>query len=72
MPKPSSTLVARLSAALVLALLSLVAARPASLAAQGVTTAGIRGFVSSDQGEPLVGANIVATHVPSGTSYSSV
>lgn len=53
--------------------LVLAAARsPEPLAGQGVTTAGIRGFVTSDRGEPLEGANITATHVPSGVTYSTV
>ena len=43
-----------------------------SLLAQGVTTGGINGFVYSEEGEPLVGTNVVAVHVPSGTQYGAV
>ncbi len=37
--------------------------------AQGVTTAAINGVVLSDKGEPLVGASVLALHVPTGTRY---
>ncbi|MBM4167760.1 MAG: TonB-dependent receptor [Ignavibacteria bacterium] len=39
--------------------------------AQGVTTAGMTGLVTSDKGEPLAGANIIVTHEPSGTRYGT-
>ncbi|HPM30942.1 MAG TPA: TonB-dependent receptor, partial [Chryseolinea sp.] len=39
--------------------------------AQGVTTATISGTVKTKAGEELPGANIVALHVPSGTTYGS-
>ncbi|MFN3999138.1 carboxypeptidase regulatory-like domain-containing protein [Algoriphagus sp.] len=39
---------------------------------QGVTTSGISGVVSETNGQPLPGANVVATHVPSGTRYGAV
>jgi len=39
---------------------------------QGVTTANIQGTVIDDTGESLPGANIVATHGPSGTRYGAV
>ncbi len=37
-----------------------------------VTTASVRGVVADDQNEPLPGANIVAVHVPSGTTYGTI
>lgn len=39
---------------------------------QGVTTSGISGVVSETNGTPLPGANVVATHMPSGTRYGGV
>ncbi|MDF2158952.1 carboxypeptidase regulatory-like domain-containing protein [Algoriphagus sp. CAU 1675] len=39
---------------------------------QGVTTANIQGSVMDSSGESLPGANIVATHEPSGTRYGAV
>ena len=36
-----------------------------------VTTSGINGKVSSN-GEPIIGATIIATHTPSGTTYGAV
>ena len=37
-----------------------------------VTTSNIRGSVVDDQGVPLLGANIVAIHSPTGTKYGSI
>ena len=39
---------------------------------QGVTTSGISGVVTETNGQPLPGANVVATHLPSGTRYGAV
>lgn len=36
-----------------------------------VTTSGISGKVTSN-GEPVIGASVIATHTPSGTTYSSI
>ena len=37
--------------------------------AQGVTTSTINGRITGDDGEGLIGANVLATHGPSGTVY---
>ncbi|MGB5699399.1 TonB-dependent receptor domain-containing protein [Muriicola sp.] len=39
---------------------------------QGITTANMQGLVTDEQGEPLFGANIVAVHTPSGTTYGAI
>ena len=41
------------------------------LFAQGITTSGLDGFVTDNEDNPLVGANVVAVHVPSGTQYGT-
>lgn len=40
--------------------------------AQGVTTARISGIITNQTGDPLVGGNVVATHIPSGTVYGTM
>lgn len=39
--------------------------------AQGVTTSSIAGVIFDDLEEPLPGANIIAVHIPSGTTYGT-
>ncbi len=41
------------------------------LSAQGVTTASLSGKINDQSGAGLPGANVVATHVPSGTTYGA-
>jgi hypothetical protein len=45
---------------------------PAAAAyAQGVTTGALSGIVTNDRDEPVAGANVIAIHLPSGTSYEA-
>ena len=63
--KQKNTLLYSLSLALLLVLVSSLSF------SQGVTTAGINGKVTGKGGEALPGANIVAVHQPSGTTYGT-
>jgi hypothetical protein len=42
-----------------------------NLLAQGVTTGAISGMVGDSKGQPLLGANVIAVHEPSGTRYGA-
>ncbi len=44
----------------------------ASAFSQGVTTSSMQGSVADQSGEALFGANIVATHTPSGSLYGAI
>jgi hypothetical protein len=44
----------------------------ASAFSQGVTTSSMQGSVANQTGEALFGANIVATHTPSGSLYGAI
>ncbi|MDZ7290879.1 MAG: carboxypeptidase regulatory-like domain-containing protein [candidate division KSB1 bacterium] len=45
---------------------------PALVLAQGVTTAAINGTIVDNKGQPLIGANVVAVHTPSGSVFGAV
>ncbi|MBI3006008.1 MAG: TonB-dependent receptor [Ignavibacteriales bacterium] len=61
-----------LSAAFKLLLLVVLMGIPSQiLLSQGVTTGSLTGIVTSDNGEAVVGANVIAVHEPSGTKYGA-
>jgi hypothetical protein len=55
-----------------LLLLAALAGGPSVAGAQGVTTGALSGFVTDSAGVPLPNATVVATHLPSGTTYRAV
>ena len=55
----------------ILLLLILASAASGAVFAQGVTTATISGEVIDASGAGLPGANVIALHVPSGTTYGN-
>ncbi len=44
---------------------------PVVIFAQGITTAALNGTVKTQSGDALVGANVVAVHEPSGTTFGA-
>ncbi len=56
----------------VAALAAAALALPARVGAQGVTTGSIVGRVTDASDQPVVGASVIAVHVPSNTSYGSI
>jgi len=50
----------------------LVAIFATSISFSQVTTSELRGLIVDSSGQPLPGANVVATHVPSGTKYGTM
>jgi len=59
----------RLQLFLFVALIAAIA--PAALNAQGVTTSSMTGTIMDQTTEPLIGANLIAVHTPTGTSYGT-
>jgi hypothetical protein len=55
----------------VLVLMAAAMLLPAGAFAQGVTTGALGGTVLSPQNQPVSGANIIAIHEPSGTTYET-
>ncbi len=53
------------------ALAALVAFAPSVVSAQGVTTGSLAGVVTDQGGAPVVGANVIAIHLPSGSTYEA-
>ena len=60
------------SRTIALAALALVLGSADPALAQGVTTGALNGIVTNEQKQPIQGANVIAIHLPSGTSYEAV
>lgn len=54
-----------------IATLTLIVFACGAILAQGVTTSSMSGKISDTEGEPLIGANILAVHTPTGTTYGT-
>jgi hypothetical protein len=54
-----------------LLVLAVLIAANTTIFAQGMTTAAIQGIVTDQDNIPLPGANVIALHVPSGTTYGA-
>ena len=52
-------------------LVALLVGLPATLPAQGVTTGSLTGLVTDQGGQPVAGANVIAIHLPSGSTYEA-
>jgi Carboxypeptidase regulatory-like domain len=59
------------SSTIALVALALVLAPAGSAFAQGVTTGAVNGIVTNEQQQPIQAANVIAIHLPSGTSYET-
>jgi hypothetical protein len=55
----------------ILLIVSLCLIMPVLALSQGVTTSSMAGMVTDENNEPLIGANVVAVHQPSGTTYGT-
>ncbi|MBL8138767.1 MAG: TonB-dependent receptor [Acidobacteria bacterium] len=53
------------------ALVALAAFAPSVASAQGVTTGSLTGVVTDQAGAPVAGANVIAIHLPSGSTYEA-
>ena len=56
---------------LFLAVVFIALLTPTSMNAQGVTTSSMIGTIMDQSNEPLIGANLIAVHTPTGTSYGT-
>src|ERR1700712_1292778 len=48
------------------------AALAPAIFAQGIVSSAMSGLVRSPSGQPVIGATVTATHVPTGTAYNSI